>query len=192
MSYRYHGIATLRELASSNSISTIRRRPLGGGRTECSIKIRNGVHATTIEPRAYADGRITIKGSKGIAEFGESVPDQQSDYAIGLSKSDSGWLQGLTLNGDELPEDTIDRRMASLPLSSLEDQSSINRLKIRGYAQMLSEIAAGSNPYSIVDGLYDYTAAAISERLGGLRDPSLSNGKSSLLRRLLGIHGPSK
>ena len=120
LSYRYHGLATVKELASVNVVSSIRRRPLGGPFFENTIKL-GSVVATTVEPRDYNNGRMLITGGKGfISDFGIGVGGRKW-FRIEYPETKEGWFQPTLVNAEAEAPDDVERYMATLPFDYLED-----------------------------------------------------------------------
>ncbi len=188
LSYRYHGLAALKELASVNSVTSIRRRSLGNDFFETKVKLRKRVTATTVDPRDYENGRMLITGSGGfISDFNIRV-GEKNRFEIQYPETNAGWYQPISINGELQVADEIEQFMAALPFNYLQDDSRINRLKIRGYARLLEDIAGGFVSYPIRRGLYDYLAIVLAERTGRFHDISFSNNRNSLVHRLMGLH----
>ena len=188
LSYRYHGLAALKELASVKTVSSIRRRSLGGDFFETKVKLKRNVVATTVDPRDYENGRMLIVGTRGFISDFEMLSGSGTGFQIGYPETSTGWFQPITINNELQPADEVERYMATLPYEQLLDKSRINRLKIRGYARLLEDIASGFANYPIREGLYDYFAITMAEKFGRFRDVSISRNQNSLFRRLMAIH----
>ena len=185
MSYRYHGLAALKLLASVKTVSSMRRVPMGNNFYETRVTLKQNVTATAIEPRDYVNGRIRITGTKGTISDYAICTNKKSDFQFGYVDTKKGWYQPFSINGEIQPMDEVETYMASLPYNTLHDGSRINRFKIRAYARLLEDIARGFANYPIWDGLYDYLATAVAEKSGHFKDISLSNNQNSLVRRLI-------
>ncbi len=189
MSYRYHGLATLRAIAGSNWFRSMRVRPLSGSKSETTIVTGNGVHCHTIQPRNYSLGHFLVEGSAGLVTNKLNSKPADRTFLLEFPEEYSGWYQPMTVNGTLQEPDAVEAAMAEMPFDFLEDPSYINRLKIAGYARLLEDLVGGRATYDIVDGLYDYMAIVASEKLGRFVDVGLSGGRTSLVRSIAALHG---
>lgn len=188
MSYRYHGLAALRSIADTRWLRSIRATKSEDGKTSYAVVTGDGISCRTIMPRDYARGSISVTGTHGW--ISNHVPDGDTGdgYLIGFPQEAPGWYQPISLNGNTLPADAIEQYMAGLPYEYLEDQTTMNRLKIRGYARLIEDLISDSVEYDIVDGLYDYVATTAVEHLNRFRDLPVRGPKQSLLRTMLCFH----
>jgi len=188
LSYRYHGLAALKELASVKTVSSINRRALGGNFFGTHVKLKRKISGFTIEPRDYDNGRFLVLGTRGyISDFKLGVSGK-ARFEIGYPETKTGWYQPISINNKLQDADEVEQFMAAQPYDYLEDNSQINRLKIRGYARLLEEVSNGLPGYPISDGLYDYLAVALAEKTGRFYDISFSGNQSSLVQRLMRLH----
>ena len=188
MSYRYHGLATLRALAGSRWFRSM-KATTKNGKAAYDIVTGNGGRCVTIMPRDYDNGVISVSGTTGWVSNDPDFDGEGTGHVLGFPQDPSGWHQPTTLDGTPLPSDPVEDHMASLPLAYLEDPSMINRLKIRGYARLIEDLIAGKVEYDITDGLYDFVATTVVERLKRFRDFGAGGGQTSLLRAVLALRG---
>lgn len=188
MGYRYHGMATVKTLASVKSVIWVRRCARGGGTFETTVKLRKNLVATMVEPRNYDKGRILISGTSGTISVFQPNTENKSEFEILYSDKRQGWYHPISINGEVRNPDRIEQVMGSLPSDYLPDNSPINLLKIHGYARFLEDIFNKVECYPISSGLYDYLSIAMAEKSGHFRDFSLSNSRNSFIHRLLDLH----
>ncbi len=188
MSYRYHGLATLRSIADTRWLRSIKATMSEYGKPSYVIVTGNGISCRTIMPRDYARGTLFVTGTRGWISNHAPDGDAGSGHLIGFPQEASGWYQPISLNGDMLPADAVDRYMTALPVEYLEDKTAISRLKIRGYARLIEDLISDTVEYDIIDGLYDYVATAAVERLKYFHDLRVPNSQQSVLRTALSIH----
>lgn len=192
MSYRYHGLATVRALANAAWLRSIKASKSEAGKPVYTIVTGNGVSCQTIMPRDYAQGAISVTGTRGWISNHASEEASGDGYLIAFPQETSGWYQPMSLNGDLQSPDAVEQYMTCLPFAYLEDQTAINRLKIRGYARLIEDLMSDSVDYDIVDGLYDYVATTAVERLKYFRDVRGLSSNKSVLRSLLSLHRPKR
>lgn len=185
MSYRYHGLATLRAISGAQWLKSMQAGKEGGQHNEYEIVTGNNIKCRTVQPRDYKNGVLTVTGSKGWIST-RSQDLQGNGHVLTFPQEAKGWLQHTKLNGEVQPIDDVEAYMTTLPFDYLKDNSALNRLKIRGYGRLLESIMQGTPQYDIRDGLYDYLAIAALERLGRFYDFALPGGAAtSLLRKLV-------
>ncbi|WP_282154054.1 hypothetical protein [Ruegeria atlantica] len=188
MSYRYHGLVTLRSIAGTRWFRSIKATMAEDGKTSYSVVTGNGISCRAILPRDYTRGTLYVAGNRGW--ISNHVPDGDAGdgHLIGFPLEESGWYQPISLDGNMLPSDAVDQNVTSLPLEYLEDNTAINRLKIRGYARLVEDLMTDNVEYDIIDGLYDYFATAAVERLKRFCDLPVRNSQQSVLRIVLSLH----
>ena len=187
--YRYHGLSALKELASVNAVRSIRRRALGNGFFESKYQLKKNVVATSLEPRDYDNGRMLITGTNGYISNFKLGKSSKARFEIQYVNTTQGWYQPISINDEVQEPDAVDQFMSMQPFDYLEDKTEINRLKIRGFAHLLEELANGNMSYPITQGLYDYLAVAAAEKTGRFYDITLSGSRSSLMGRIMKFHG---
>ncbi len=129
MSYRYHGLATLRAIAETQSFRSMHSKKLEGNMIEYRIVTGNNVKCRTIQPRNYATGVLNVTGSEGWVS--NQAPDRNTGngFLMSFPENTTGWHQPMALNGAVQPPDEVETYMSTLPFEFLEDKSYINRLK---------------------------------------------------------------
>jgi hypothetical protein len=184
--YRHHALATLQELVQAGRPSRLRVRRWGKGSAEVSVAFRNGVEATIVEPRAYGVGRFLIAGSSGfIADY---PIDHKHATVVGFDLDD-GRYRGLTVDGDPVELDALDEAFVANVPASLEDDSPMALLKIRGFMSLLDAVATGAPAprKAPIDAILDDLTLRVAERAGRFVDPRLGRSttvSSSAVRGL--------
>jgi hypothetical protein len=188
LGYRYHGLATLREISGTSTVASIRHRLLRGDGAVTLMKLGRGATATMIEPRNYNTGQMIVCGS--TAAIGWSMGDEYIDCDIRIACPDTGagWYQPISMNGALQPPDAVESFMAKNSLDYLGDRTRMNRLKIRGYARLVEDIAQGRQAYPIGEGLYDYLAVSTAEITGRFFDLSFGGSRKGVVRRFMDLH----
>jgi predicted dehydrogenase len=173
--YRHHALAALRRLtgARPRRVSVDRSSRWSA---DVHVTFPSGIRATIVEPRRYEIGRTMIVGDAGF--LADYPIDHRHATRIGYATVD-GRFRGLTLDEDPLPPTELDEAFrAGLEGATLEDDSLMNQMKIRGAMELLVGLGdPGSRErYPAADAIEDNLAMHVAERI------RLAPARGSLLR----------
>lgn len=183
--YRYHALAALKFLTSSN-VKKITNK-VWSKKADCiewDFHFKN-VRATMLDPRDYNAGRFLIVGEKGmIADYNlTGANTYRIEYIV-----ENGNYRGLKLNGQKVEADNLDKLFLKNVSDDLYKKSVMNSMKIRGIMEILNGVDKGDKKYfySAKTGIYDILAIMISEKFGYFRDFSFGKISSfALLAKML-------
>jgi predicted dehydrogenase len=160
--YRHHALASLRQLTDHRPARIVVHR-WNKSAAEIRLKFPGGVRATVVEPRFYEGGRLLVTGDKGsIADYPLAGKHAMQ---IGYDETSGGYA-GLTLDGEPVAPSDRDLAFASkLPSPPVED-TRMQRLKIRGFMDVLRDAHTGGPArYDPFDSVLDSLALRIAERM---------------------------
>lgn len=161
--YKYHALASLKMLVGNNKIISIKNRKLANKTQVKEILFPQEIMTSLLEPRDYSKGKFIIHGESGsIADY---EVQGMNLYKIGYL-SQNGLYMGLSLNGEDILPNTIDKKYQQYISNNLIDQSLMNSMKIRGLMDLITSFDKPTSPfhYAPDEAIYDALAIKISER----------------------------
>ena len=129
--YKYHALASLKTLTNSR-IKFLRSRKFSGKLMQKDISFKNDVRAVLYEPREYTRGKFLIEGDKGIVADYDFKNSVKRVYQIGY-KIENGIYRGLTLDGQELELNDLDKKYLSNISENIFDKSNEHHENSRPY-----------------------------------------------------------
>lgn len=184
--YRYHALASLKFLTGEKTVRLVRTRYLSkaADATEYNFSFGRRVAAQVLDPRDYSVGRFLIVGEKGVIADYELKGDTVA--RIGYVMEGDNY-RGLTLNGEKIAPDELDKLFLKYISDDLFKKSLMNSLKIRGLITLFMNWDKANSPfvYEATGGLYDALAIMVSEKFGVFWD--LGRGKRSLFKMAVSV-----
>jgi predicted dehydrogenase len=176
--YRFHALASLRQLTGGRHPRSIRFKRWNEWCGSMTIRFPGRVEATIVEPRHYEAGKVLVVGEEGfIADY----PIEHPKATVIGYRTHGGRYEGLTVDGEQTSPSELDSafldRLAGVELL---DSSLINMLKIRGFMDLLAAVGDERNPfrYPAAVALYDSISLRVAQRSRWLRDVRLGNGRT--------------
>lgn len=179
--YKYHALATIKKIASCNSVSFMRRFYISEDISSVHIRLANGVQATVIEPRDYSIGKFLVVGEHGaIADYPLSG---MSTIHIGY-RYKYGVFSGIDVRGAITRTYKADKRYDEHIASGHMDNSLINCQKIEGLIRMYQAARKTSSPYLYTwdNGMYDSVASFFLDTFGWFIDTKLPFTNTSIVQ----------
>lgn len=184
--YKYHALATLKKIASCNSVSFMRRVYINQEISNLEVKLANGVRATVIEPRDYSIGRFLVVGEQGaIADY----PLSGMGTIHIAYRYTNGVFSGLDVKGAITRTQMLDKRYNKQIVSEGIDASLINCQKIEGLIRLYQTAGKPSSPYLYPwdEGMYDSAASFFLDKFGWFIDVKLPFINTSLVHGCIQI-----
>jgi len=182
--YAYHGVATAKTLLGARSVTSARRRSLGGGGAERLLQVSTRGTARIVEPRDYAVGRMVFSGQGGSLSDRPEAGEEHLRLEVELERGGVRALRAgatrLALDDDELDLTRGDPDEASVT-------ARMEAMKRVGFLRLLRRLAEGRRGYALEQGLEDTVVDWCLERLGRYVSSPLSSPHSALGRGVLSL-----
>lgn len=161
--YKYHALASLKQLAGRVAIERIVDRRYPGRLRHKTLDLAGGVHATMYEPRDYAVGKFRIDGDAGVIADYDAPGARRIGYQL-----DGPLYRGLLLDGVPVVPDATDRAYLAHVDARVHGCSPMNTMKLRGLIDILSAAVESTSPYHYdpVEAVADNLAITMADRAG--------------------------
>jgi len=182
--YKYHGLATLKQLLGCRSIVRAFRKQNKTGGVVRTIHFSNGKVGRVIEPRDYTIGTTTLKGGRGmLTDRMNYAGDRCLLEPIVKGSSWTGFrIQDLTVF---LGDAEVDLLNTGAIVEATTIASRMEGSKRVGLYRLFKQILDGAGGYPYLEALDDMVIDYYLDRLGFYRSNPLMSIKSPIGSRLL-------
>lgn len=180
--YLYHGIATLRYLATKETISSIKSYSFGAY-NEYQIKFRRRILASITEPKDYNAGSLMIAGNNGvISDYPLAI---SNNYCIKCITDENNIFSHFEVNGEIQPLTPIEQKATEV-LPEISFQNIQRQLFIIAAAELFELININKNVihHQCYETIYEHLIVRISKKIGLYYNP-FSWLKASFLKIIL-------
>jgi len=181
--YKYHALALLKTLTTTNYVNIITRRDFRNGFATLNMTFPYGVTATLLEPRNYEAGKFLIIGEKGsIADYELKT---KNSFTLNYQEKNNIY-NGIFLKGPiNSPPVSVLLRDSKI-ISSLTNYTRNNHLKIEGLIKLYDSFDTISTyRYSYWDALYDNFIFVYLEKFNVFIDVEIPGTGHSLVFYLI-------